>query len=212
MATDYTKEGSEILIDLIHEANPGNPLTQHITSSVVTFSNPAVVAAGYSGPAHLNRQTKLNLVAVPGSGFQSVRDVFYDRLAVRDVFATDDPEIVEFPVAKDAFTLTGETNFEDLTDQIFDRYGIILHPEDYYDVTFPAFEGENAEGALVRLEAKGNSKLFIGGVLVQIKPETVPLAVAIPNNELNGLIYDAPLAGYVKLNNLLTQMAVPGYW
>lgn len=208
--TDYTKPPGEIILDLIKEANPTNELAQNLTGTEYTLGAPSVVVIGdETDPAYMNRKTKVVALAVPGSGFGASRDLFYNRLHWRDVIPTTDPLSTEFGVATDPFIIDAETTLAELTAQINSRYELNLTVDDYFDVNLPDI---SSGPALVKLEAQGNSKIYIGGVMLQIQDGGMPLMVAIPTNVLSGLIYVQPDNVVVQLQSLLTQMEDPSYW
>lgn len=208
--SDYTKSPDQILLDLINTDNPD----ANLDLTEVTLSGPTIVTTGTeTDPAYLNRKTKMTVTAVNGSGYKESVDVNYTRLHYRDVFTTADPDTVRFPVANRTFNLGSNTLLSHLLPEINATQNLNLQPEDFWDLPLPTFEGlPPYEDKFVKLEAKAESKIFIGGVMLKVNPNPYDLA-NLPVTTLSGLMYPT---WQVKLVNFVDDVMDQGvgvaYW
>lgn len=184
--SDYTKSPDEILLDLINTDNPGH----NITLEQITLAPPSVVVTGTeTDPSYLNRKTKVRVASVAGSGYTDYVDVTYNRIHFRDIITPTEDNTVQFPKTTEQFTIGTNVNLSDLVPQINSQYNINLQPGDYWNVPLPTFEGMPPyPESYVRLEAKADSKVYIGGVQIKINPNDYDLA-NLPVTTLSGLIY-----------------------
>lgn len=183
---DYTKSPDEILLTLINNDNPG----KNITLAQVALATPSIVTTGdETEPSYLNRKTKLRASAIAGSGYAEYVDVQYNRLHFRDIMTATEDDTVKFPKTTEEITLGENTSLGQILPQINDRYGLNLQTSDIWDTMLPTFEGlPPYDDKYVKLEAKLDSKVYIGGVLIKINPNDFDLA-NMPVTTLNGLIY-----------------------
>lgn len=183
---DFTKDPDSILLDLINEDNPGHSFT----AAEVTLAVPVVVTTGQeTDPSWLNRKSRLTVSAVNGSGYADTVDVFYNRVAYRDVFPTTDPTSVKYPVTTEGIDLLDRVNLSDLLEDINATHALNLQTDDFWDAPLPTFEGlPPYDDKYVKLEARPTSKIFIGGVQLKINPNPFDLA-NMPVTTLQGLVY-----------------------
>lgn len=183
---DYTKSPDEILMTLINNDNPG----KNITLAQVELATPSIVTTGdETDPSYLNRKTKLRASAVPGSGYAEYVDVQYNRLHFRDIMTATEDDSVKFPKTTEEILLGENTSLGQILPEINERYGLNLQTSDVWDTMLPTFEGlPPYDDKYVKLEAKLDSKIYIGGVLIKIHPNDYDLA-NMPVTTLQGLIY-----------------------
>ncbi len=183
---DFTKDPDNILLDLINVDNPGHTFTV----AEVTLAVPTVVTTGSeTDPSWLNRKSRLTVSAANGSGYADSVDVFYNRVAYRDVLTTTEADTVKYPVATETFDLLDRVNLSDLLTEINTRHALNIQPDDFWDMPLPTFTGlPPYDDAFVKLEAKTSSKIFIGGVQLKINPNPFDLA-NMPVTTLQGLVY-----------------------
>lgn len=212
--SDYTKLPEQILLDLINNDNGTS-----FELGQLVFQAPTVRANDDGEPAHNNRLTTIRVAAAEGSGYANYVDMKYRRIHFRDVFELSNPDnAIEFPIASIPFDLAENTRLVDLIPTINQRYGLNLQATDFWDRALPVFEGPPPyANAYVRMEAKVESPVFVGGVRLRILPNDYPLDQRLPNNELSGLEYDNTTwmipEAYPKLQTFLeTKLSQPGYW
>lgn len=212
--SDYTKLPEQILLDLINNDNGTS-----FQMGQLLFSAPTVRANDDGEPAHNNRRTSIRVTAAEGTGYANYVDMKYNRIHFRDVFELNNLDnAIEFPIAAIPFELTENTRLADLIPVINARYGLALQVSDFWDRALPVFNGPPPyDNAYVRLEAKPESPVFVGGVRLRILPNDYPLDQRLPNNVLSGLEYDNTTwmipEAYQKLDNFIqTQLLQPGFW
>lgn len=207
---DYTKSPDEILLTLINNDNPG----KNITLAQVALATPSVVVDGSeTGPSFNNRKTKLRVSAVNGSGYADYVDVSYSRIHFRDMLTPTEADTVKYPKTTEHFSLGENTALSHLLPQINSKYGVNLQPEDFWDTTLPTFEGlPPYDDKYVKLEAKPDSKIYIGGVLIKIDPNDYDLA-NMPVTTLGGLIYPTWQVRAVNfVNSVMDRGAGNAFW
>lgn len=213
MATDFTKDPDQILIDLINEENGRN-----IELARVNVGRVSIAADPVEGREPFNNiRTSVNVSALVAGGYKGAAQVQYNRVPVRNVFPTTDPMSVRYPQSTAEFQLAEHINLVDLLPEINAKYHINLTPDDIIDVALPQFTGAPPyDAAYVRFEIKSVNKIFIGGINIRILPNDVLLSDIITITELNGLIYpgetDNVVATMTAINTQLLKMAQPGYW
>lgn len=212
--TDFTQSPDEILLALIKDTNASTPITQTLTGGEYTSANPVVVVDGTeTDPVWMNRKSKMTLTALQGSGYKDTVDIMYSRIHWRDVMLSTDPLTTEFAITTTPLTVNTETQLSDLIPAINTEFGLNVQAEDYVDLALPPFTGDAVTGTTVRFAADPTSKIFVGGVLLSIKPATIDLMDAIPMNVLSGLTYTPNTSDIgTRLHSLLTTMSQPGYW
>ncbi len=192
---DYTQSPDEILLSLINNDNPG----KNITLAQIALATPVVVTTGdETEPSFNNRKTKLRASAVANSGYSEYVDVNYNRLHFRDILTTTEASSVKYPLTTEAIDLGENTSLAELIPEINTHYGLNLQPEDFWNTTLPTFEGlPPYADKFVKLEAKPDSKVYIGGVQIKINPNPFDLA-NMPVTTLSGLIYPSWQARFVN--------------
>lgn len=168
MATDFTKNADQIIIDLINEAN-----ATALTPADITFSVPTETESG-------NRNTAITITAVANSGYTGTRDLTYDRVDLAQVPGSRNKE----------FNIGSVTSVFGLLPAINAAYGINLTEADVEDTAMPTFEGTDPlEKATLVITAKPGSLVYRGSVELVIDGNDVDLATLITVTELNGLNY-----------------------
>lgn len=213
MAIDYTKSPDEIIVQLINDENNRN-----FTIADLDLTNVAVAPDPVSGRQPFNNvRTSVNVVAVPGSGYWNQVNVKYNRVHLRTVFPNSDSTDVRYATSTDSYQKQDRVNLSDLLPEINAKYGINIRAQDIFDLALPTFDGPPPEGGwpatYVRLEMQANSKVFAGGIQIQILPNDWDLN-NMQTTELNGLYYpsyDVP-DSWTNMHNLVSTMATPGYF
>jgi hypothetical protein len=213
MAIDYTKSPDEIIVQLINDEN-----NRSFTTSDLDLTNVAVAPDPVSGRQPFNNvRTAVRVAAVPGSGYTNEVNVKYNRIHLRTVFPNSDSDDVRYATTTDAYQLNDRVNLSDILADINAKYGINILAQDIFDVPLPTFDGPPPEGGwpakYVRLEMVAGSKVFVGGINIQILPNDYDLS-NMQTTELNGLYYpsyDVP-DSWTNVHNLVNVMATPGYF
>jgi hypothetical protein len=122
-------------------------------------------------------------------------------------------DTVKYPKTTEHFSLGENTALSHLLPQINSKYGVNLQPEDFWDTTLPTFEGlPPYDDKYVKLEAKPDSKIYIGGVLIKIDPNDYDLA-NMPVTTLGGLIYPTWQVRAVNfVNSVMDRGAGNAFW
>lgn len=181
MANDLTKAPKQIILDLVN-AKTGKGFTEAMFDWV---GKTVVEATG--------KNTSLTLTAVEGSGYTGEQTIHYNRPHLgTDVGAA-------FVASGNAqnprdlvFTIGDGTKKSSLIPEINSRLGINLTTDDYEDGDLPTFSGELNEEHDVQIVVKADSLIFTGSITIQLKAEDIDLATAIPDVEMDGLVYAPP--------------------
>lgn len=178
MANDLTKAPKQIILDMVN-AKTGKGFTE----AAFTWAGlPVVEATG--------KNTSLTLTAAVGSGYKGDRVIRYIRpnlgTDVGAIFvASGGDRNLEFSIG-DALKIS------DLIPEINERLKINLTIDDYADADLPEFTGELNEEHDVQIVVKADSLIFTGSLTITVKAEDIDLATAIPDVEMDGLVYAAP--------------------
>lgn len=214
MAIDYTKSPDEIIVQLINDENNRN-----FTVADLDLTNIAVAPDPVAGRETFNNvRTSARVAAVPGSGYMNQVNITFNRVHLRNVFPNSDTSDVRYVTDTDGgYQKNDRVNLSDILPDINAKYGINIRPEDIFDQALPAFDGPPPSGGwpptYVRLEMVAGSKVFTGGVNIQILPNDWDLN-NMQTTELNGIYYpsyDVP-ASWTGLDNNVNTMASPGYF
>lgn len=215
MATDYTKDPDEILVDLVNSENG-----RSFTVNDLLLSNLAIAPDPVSGRETFNNvRTSLRIDAAPNSGYTNGVDIKYNRVNLRNVFPNNDDDSTRYPTSTDdGIKLEGRTSLVELLPEINERYQINLKPGDIYDLPLPTFDGAPPyDPVYIRFEIQSGHKIFIGGVQIQILPDTWDLS-NLQFTELNGLYYpngdDTPAFVQTSqdIDDQFTQLGENGGW
>jgi hypothetical protein len=214
MAIDFTKAPDEVIVQLINEEN-----SRHFTVADLDLTNIAIAPDPVSNrPAFNNVRTSLSVAAAALSGYTGDVTIKYNRVAVRQVFPTEDPEDTRYPNSSDSYQLGERVNLIDLLAEINAKYSINIRPVDIFDMPLPQFEGPPPyDPAYVRLEMQGTSKVFLGGINLRILPNDWDLG-EMQYSEMNGLTYPSyaaqppGMATWQEVGEQLDLMQTPGYW
>lgn len=180
MANDLTKVPKQIILDMVN-AKTGKGFTE---ASFTWAGLPVVEATG--------KNTSLTLTAVVGSGYKNDRVIRYTRPHLgTDVGAV----FVASGVGRDlVFSVGDALKIADLIPEINTRLGINLTVDDYIDADLPTFTGALNETHDVQIVVDADSLIFTGSITITVKAEDVDLATAIPDVDMDGLVYAAPVA------------------
>lgn len=170
--TDFTKSDVQILIDLVNAKTPNLALTPEL----VTFGLPTLNSEN-------NRNTKVTITAVKGSGYKNFKDLQYNRV---DYAVIPGARSVEFP--------KGEAlKLADMIPEINARYGINISANDFVDADLPVFADSVPNQKLdFVLTASAESLIYRGSVTFKLINEDLDLAVIISDPVLDGLEYVQP--------------------
>lgn len=171
--TDFTKSDVQILIDLVNAKTPNLALTPEL----VTFGLPTLNDAN-------NRNTKVTITAVPGSGYTNFKALEYNRV---DYAVIPGARSIEFP--------KGEAlKIADMIAEINARYGLKISANDFVDGDLPEFaEGVPNQKLDFKLTASAESLIYRGTVTFKLINEDLDLAVIITDPVLDGLEYVQPV-------------------
>lgn len=169
--TDFTKSDVQIIIDLLNAKVPNLSLTPEL----VTFGLPTVNSTN-------ERNTKVTITAVPGSGYKNFKDLEYNRV---DYAVIPGARSIEFPKG-DAVKVA------ELIPEINARFGLNISENDFVDADLPEFVGLPNEKLDFVLTANADSLVYRGSVTLKIVAEDLDLAVLISDPVLDGLEYVQP--------------------
>lgn len=172
MAIDYTRSEIDVVIDLIRQDNQNRTLT----SSQVTFGTPSV----FTPVGGVNRNTLMVGTAVAGRGYEGSQSFYYNRVRLVDFV---DPETTSL-----AFTITDEVNLSDLLPAINERLNINLLASKIIDKPLPDLS--SVLSANIELKVTFDSMVYLGSLILEVKPELIPLSAYLPVTDLSGLTYE----------------------
>ena len=175
MATDYTRDEIDVLIDLIRRDNSNKALS----NVMVTFGNPGV----FSPTPQINRNTLMVATARPGYMYRGSQTFYYNRVPLN--------EFVEVGVTNLDFDPVGKFFISDLLPELNRRLNINLKAERIIDGTLPVIP-DNATEVGVQIQVLPTSMVYLGALLVKLKRDDNDLVVAIPDPMMDGLTYAAP--------------------
>lgn len=178
MANDLTKAPKQIILDMVN-AKTGKGFTE---ASFTWVGLPVVEATG--------KNTSLTLQAAVGSGYKNEQTIRYIRPHLgTDVGAT----FVASGGGRDlTFSIGDSTTIADLIPEFNSRLKVNLTAADFVDGPLPEFTGTLNEEHDVQIVVKADSFIFTGSVTITVKAEDIDLATAIPDVEMDGLVYAAP--------------------
>lgn len=180
MANDLTKAPKQIILDMVN-AKSGKGFT---LASFTWEDLPVVEAVG--------KNTSLTLTAAVGSGYKNNRVIRY----IRPHLGTDvGAAFVASGVDRDlVFSIGDATMIADLIPEFNNRLKVNLTADDFVDAALPEFTGTLNEEHDVQIVVKADSLIFTGSITITVKAEDIDLATAIPDVEMDGLVYAAPPA------------------
>lgn len=213
MTIDYTKSPDEILVQLINDEN-----NRSFTVDQLDLLNIAIAPDPVNGREPFNNsRTSIGVFAADGSGYFGDVTVKYNRVPVREVFLTNDPESVRYPISFDTYKLNGRVNLVDLIPEINSRHAINLQPEDVYDIPLPTFDEAPPphDPKYALLEIAGVHKVFFGGINLRIVPSDWDLN-NMQYSELNGLNYPVEASPvpqtWTDIDNQFIALGASGGW
>lgn len=175
MATDYTRDEIDVVIDLIRRGN-GNKALSNV---MVTFGNPNV----FTPTEEINRNTLIVGTARPGYLYRGSQSFYYNRVPLT--------KFVEPGVTNLDFDPDGKLKISDILPELNERLGINLKPDRIIDSGLPVL-GENETSVDVQIQVVPISMVYVGNLLVKLKRAENDLVVAIPDPIMDGLVYEAP--------------------
>lgn len=145
---DITKDPRELLMDQFNIINNTNLLYTDFV-----FSTPSVAEILTN---EIN--TKVTITPILASGYYPKRDFYYNRLDLNALF---DNNAVEVTFTED------DENLSDIIDQVNEKYGIYLRPEDYVDVPLPDYSSLSINpNPQITVSATPESLIYLGtGIL-----------------------------------------------
>ena len=177
MTTDYTRGEADIIVDLIRQDNQRKPLT----SAQVTFGVPNV----FIPRPNADRNTMVVVTARPNQTFEGSYDYYYNRRELGDFV---DPRQPAFKT----YVIDGETRLSELLPRINARMNINLTVDKIFDADIPDFDAIGSAGEDIELKVTSTSLVFLGSIMLHLKPEVAPLSSVIRIKRLTGLTYQAP--------------------
>jgi len=166
--SNYLQAPKQIIIDLINDANSGLGMT----SAEVELSAPG------AGNGTLN--TSLVVTPAAGSRFSNQVTVYYNRLGLAAVVATQDGRI---EAIAESYTAA------DVLDAINAKYNLLITSDDIEDLVLPAIPTVPGGEATLTLTAKAGSLIFTGTAEITLFVDTVDLEDAVLVTDLDGLHY-----------------------
>lgn len=210
MTIDYTKSPDEILVQLINDENETTLTIADLVLDTVAIAPDPIP----DRPSFNNVRTSMGVSAAVNSGYTGGVTVKYNRVHLRTVFPTTDPDTVQYVQSTDAYLPGERTKLSDLLPEINAKYNINIRPEDIFDMDLPTFSGPPPYSDMyVRLEMKAASKVFFGAVNIKLLPGDWDLA-NLQFTELDGLVYpawDIPET-WTEVGEQLDLMSTPGYF
>ena len=168
---DYRKPAEQLVLEIINIEN-GIELTTKDISIDKPISTPTAL-----------RNTKVALIAKPGSKLKGTVLISYNRVAMSHI-AKD--KSTEFPI-------TNETKISDLIPAIDSRYNTRLQPVDYIDGPLPNINALSNNSGSIDLVAGPDSLVFIDKLSLSIHRTGIMLNQVLSNFMLNGLTYSKPV-------------------
>lgn len=167
--SDFKKDSSSIVLDLINEQN-GTALT----ASQVSFSEPV---------AGVGKATSLVVSATIGSGYRGTYSFNYNRVDLVDVPNLAEAVTHEYDVTK----------FSDVLAFINEKFGLNVAAEDLtvegVDLATddPAFTGEYDVARDFAIAAKSKSLVWLGNATISLTPVRQDLSATWTNSNPDGL-------------------------
>lgn len=175
MATDYTRDEIDVVIDLIRRGN-GNKALSNV---MVTFGNPNV----FTPTPEIDRNTLVVGTARPGFMYRGSQSFYYNRVPLT--------KFVEPGVTNLDFDPDGKLKISDLLPELNERLSINLKSNRIIDSGLPVL-GEDDVSVDVQIQVLPISMVYLGNLLVKLKRPDNDLVVAIPDPVLDGLVYAPP--------------------
>lgn len=175
MATDYTRDEIDVVIDLIRRDNSNKALS----NVMVTFGNPNV----FTPTEEINRNTMVVGTARPGFMYRNSQSFYYNRVPLT--------KFVEPGVTNLDFDPDGKLKISDILPELNERLNINLEADRIIDSGLPVL-GDQEVSVDVQIQVLPTSMVYLGNLLVKLKRADNDLVVAIPDPILDGLVYAAP--------------------
>lgn len=181
MANDLTKAPKQIILDMVN------------AKTAAGFTLASFTWAGLPVVEGTGKNTSLTLTAAQGSGYKNSRVIRYIRphlgtgVGAAYIASGPDRDLV--------FSIGDGTKISDIVPELNARLGINLTGDDFTDGALPTFSGEVNETLPLQIVVKADSLIFTGSITLTLKADDVDLATAIPDVEMDGLVYAAPPAG-----------------
>lgn len=169
MASDYTKSGQEIILDLIKQDNAS---ASALSLAAITFGNPAVRDNTGGGG-----NTALTIDAVDGSGYSGSVALDYNRNPVSAFVGAEDL----------TYALGDATTLVEFLPEINAQLGINLAPSDIVDAPVPTFTGTPNEEHDATITIAAGCLVFTGSLTITITSNDIALSSIITVTSLSGL-------------------------
>jgi len=175
MATDYTRDEIDVVIDLIRRDNGNKPLS----NMMVTFGNPNV----FDPTEEIDRNTLVIGTAIPGFKYRNSQSFYYNRVPLTKFV---DPGVTNLDFDPD-----DKLRVSDLLPELNERLNINLKANRIIDSALPVL-GEDDVSVDVQIQVLPISMVYLGNLLVRLTRPNNDLVIAIPDPELDGIVYEAP--------------------
>lgn len=175
MATDYTRDEIDVLIDLIRRDNSNKALHP----LMVGFGNPQV----FTPTVEIDRNTMIVATARPGYQYRGSQTFYYNRVPLS--------KFVEPGVTDLTFDPFGKQFVSDLLPELNERLGTNLTANRIIDFNLPSIQ-DDAGGEDVLIQVLPASLVYKDSLLVKIVRDSNDLYFAIPDPQMDGLVYAAP--------------------
>lgn len=175
MATDYTRDEIDVLIDLIRRDN-SNKILHPL---MVSFGNPQV----FTPTVQIDRNTMIVATARPGYQYRGSQTFYYNRVPLS--------KFVEPGVTDLTFDPFGKQFVSDLLPELNERLGTNLTANRIIDFNLPSIQ-DDAGGEDVLIQVLPASLVYKDSLLVKIVRDSNDLYFAIPDPQMDGLVYAAP--------------------
>ena len=176
MATDYTRDEIDVVIDLIRSDNENKALS----GVLVSFGNPNA----FSPTEQINRNTLLIATAKPGYLYRGSQTFYYNRVPLDKFYEQDVHDIT--------FDEEGKRFISDILPELNERLGINLTADKILDSRIPAIP-ENFAGVDVLVQVLPTSLVYLDSLLVRIGRSDNDLFKVIVDPEMDGLEYSPPV-------------------
>lgn len=177
---DLNKTGAAILVEQYNIDNP----SVNLPAPAVTFNAPVA----NNGPDSAQRDTKITMSAVPGSGYTGSVNLTYPRLDIE----TDIVDAADRPVTFDE----GEaTRVAGIVAEFNTRFRVnLVAGTDYTDADLPEFDGTPNETKTFTLTMLASSLIYKGDIVITVALGDIDLQDATSATQMSGPDYTPPPA------------------
>lgn len=175
MATDYTRDEIDVLIDLIRRDN-SNKILHPL---MVSFGNPNT----FNPTPEIARNSMVVATARPGYQYRGSQTFYYNRVPLN--------KFVDVGITDLDFKEEGKTNISDLLPELNERLNINLSANRIIDSGLPVIP-EGVASVDVLIQVLPTSLVYKDTLLVRLVRPDNDLAVIIRRPKLDGLTYQPP--------------------